>query len=98
MIDAFHNALLILSCHFNTAYLFLLCAIRMKYAYNVMFNLRTLGGECDGLYHITFLFGAFNMFECEPASEPLAATLTVYSDLAKITAKKSQRKPYFSLF
>ena len=43
----------------------------MKYAYNhVMFNLQTLGGECQWLENITF-----NMFECEPASEPLAPHL-----------------------
>ena len=47
----------------------------MKYAYIVMFNLRTLGGECHWLENITFHFGAFNMFECEPASEPLARHL-----------------------
>ena len=51
----------------------------MKYAYNVMFILRTLGGECHWLENITVLFGAFNMFECEPASEPLARH---YSDRA----------------
>ena len=39
------------SFHFH--YLFLLCAIRMKYAYNVMFHLRTLGGECHWLENIT---------------------------------------------
>ena len=45
-VDAFHNALFILSYHFNTkASLLILCVIWVKYAYTVIFNLRTLGGE-----------------------------------------------------
>ena len=38
------------------------------------------------------------MVKCEPASEPLARHLDVYSDRPKITAKNSKRKPHTSDF